>query len=178
MAPEIKLMEESGQWRKEDLTSCPELQPSTSNYVSNFLSQQHWTCDCTCMLVKSLLVIVVLLSVAAVYIAAHCKSGNVKSPESAAWRKELKCESYDISELRLSTIPPGLSHWWVLSEWWFSDHSQRLQSGLCLKLHMCSCIKQSLSSIVGWAEQDVCLLPAIWGKMTVAGILWYETVDQ
>lgn len=41
VAPEIRLMEEPDQWRKEDLTSCPELQPSTSNYVSNFRRQQH-----------------------------------------------------------------------------------------------------------------------------------------
>lgn len=32
-------MEASGQWRKEDLTSCPELQPSISNCVSISLTQ-------------------------------------------------------------------------------------------------------------------------------------------
>lgn len=71
-------MEESGQWRKEDLTSCPELQPSTSNYVSNFRGQHHWTFDCTCLLARGPHVIVVLLSVKAVYSAAHCKNGNAK----------------------------------------------------------------------------------------------------
>lgn len=35
------LMEESGLWRKEDLTSCPELRQSTWNYVSIFLTQHN-----------------------------------------------------------------------------------------------------------------------------------------
>lgn len=35
------LMEASGRWRKEDLTSCPELQPSTSNYVSVSLNHHN-----------------------------------------------------------------------------------------------------------------------------------------
>lgn len=33
-------MEASGRWRKGDLISCPELQPSTSNYVSSSLTQE------------------------------------------------------------------------------------------------------------------------------------------
>ena len=59
-------MEGSGLWRKEDLTSCPELQQSTSNYVSILLTHHSQCHYCVCLKVGSLFTIVVFMSSAVV----------------------------------------------------------------------------------------------------------------